>query len=713
MNNLKSKLLKALMGVFEIVIPLYMSNLIDFGIEGGSMAAVWKFGAFLLLLAAFQLATGVLAARIAARASVGFGANLREDMYNNVQTFAFSNIDKFSTASIVTRLTTDVTNVQNAFQMLMRMAIRSPVMLIFSMIVSFRISRDISMTFLIILPILAVALFFIIRSVFPVFTRVFRTYDALNNVVQENVRGIRVVKSFNQEQHEIRKFGAISERIYKDFSKGERLITLNAPLMQSCIYACMIIISWLGAKAIIASGNDPALGLTTGNLTALITYAMQILSSLMMLSMVFAMLTISLSSARRIAEVIEEKTDIQNPEHSVMTVRDGAIDFDHVSFVYASKADKKVLDDIDLHIRSGETIGIIGGTGASKSSLVQLIPRLYDVTGGKLTLGGVDVRDYDLETLRNAVAMVLQKNELFSGTIKENLRWGNENATDEELRHACVLACADEFISAMPDGYDTYIEQGGTNVSGGQKQRLCIARALLKKPKVLILDDSTSAVDTRTDAQIQQAFSAYIPETTKIIIAQRISSVQNADRIVVLDDGHITDAQGRKIDFKNTVIIMTSNAGAENIISPKRLGFASNDDAKERYRFMKERVMEEVKRMFKPEFLNRIDEIIVFHQLSQDHMKEIVDIMLKGICRRTLAQMNLKLTVDDSAKAFLVEKGYDEKYGARPLRRAIQNLLEDGLAEAVLDGKVKAGDEVTVTKGDDGLKFLSAEVIKN
>ena len=523
-------LLSALEVVFEIVIPLFMSNLIDFGIEGGSMAAVWKFGAFLLLLAAFQLSTGVLAARIAARASVGFAANLREDMYNNVQTFAFSNIDKFSTASIVTRLTTDTTNVQNAFQMLMRMAIRAPVMLIFSMIVSFRISRDISMTFLVILPILALALFF-------------RTYDELNNVVQENVRGIRVVKSFNQERHEIGKFGAISERIYKDFSKGERLITLNAPLMQFCIYTCMIIISWLGAKAIIASGNDPALGFTTGNLTALITYTMQILSSLMMLSMVFAMLTISLSSARRIAEVLEERSDIPQPEQPVMTVRDGAVDFDHVSFVYASKADKKVLDDIDLHIRSGETIGIIGGTGASKSSLVQLIPRLYDVTGGKLTLGGVDVRDYDLDTLRGAVAMVLQKNELFSGTIAENLRWGNENATDEELRHACVLACADEFISAMPDGYDTHIEQGGTNVSGGQKQRLCIARALLKKPKVLILDDSTSAVDTRTDAQIQQALSTYIPDTTKIIIAQRISSVQNADRIVVLDDGHI-DAVG-------------------------------------------------------------------------------------------------------------------------------------------------------------------------
>ena len=416
-------------------------------------------------------------------------------MYDNVQTFAFSNIDKFSTASIVTRLTTDTTNVQNAFQMLMRMAIRAPVMLIFSMVVSFRISRDISMTFLIILPILALALFFIIRSVFPVFSRVFRTYDELKNVVQENVRGIRVVKSFNQERHEIGKFGAISERIYQDFSKGERLITLNAPLMQFCIYTCMIVISWLGAKAIIASGNDPALGFTTGNLTALITYTMQILSSLMMLSMVFAMLTISLSSARRIAEVLEERSDIPQPEQPVMTVRDGAVDFDHASFVYASKTDKKVLDDIDL------------------------------------------------DTLRGAVAMVLQKNELFSGTIKENLRWGNENATDEELRHACELACADGFISAMPDGYDTHIEQGGTNVSGGQKQRLCIARALLKKPKVLILDDSTSAVDTRTDAQIQQALSTYIPDTTKIIIAQRISSVQNADRIVVLDDGHI-DAVG-------------------------------------------------------------------------------------------------------------------------------------------------------------------------
>ena len=534
-------LLSALEVVFEIVIPLYMSNLIDFGIEGGSMAAVWKFGVFLLLLAAFQMATGVLAARIAARASVGFAANLREDMYNNVQTFAFSNIDKFSTASIVTRLTTDTTNVQNAFQMLMRMAIRAPVMLIFSMIVSFRISHDISMTFLIILPILALALFFIIRSVFPVFTRVFRTYDELNNVVQENVRGIRVVKSFNQERHEIGKFGAISERIYKDFSKGERLITLNAPLMQFCIYTCMIVISWLGAKAIIASGNDPALGLTTGNLTALITYTMQILSSLMMLSMVFAMLTISLSSARRIAEVLEEQSDIPQTEQPVMTVRDGAVDFDHVSFVYASKADKKVLDDIDLHIRSGETIGIIGGTGASKSSLVQLIPRLYDVTGGKLTLGGVDVRDYDLDTLRGAVAMVLQKNELFSGTIAENLRWGNENATDEQLRHACKLACADEFISAMPDGYDTHIEQGGTNVSGGQKQRLCIARAILKDAPIYVFDDSFSALDFLTEANLRRSLNEKIQGKTQIVITQRITSAMNADHIFVMDRGRLVD----------------------------------------------------------------------------------------------------------------------------------------------------------------------------
>ena len=490
-----------------------------------------------------QMVTGILAARFGAKASVGFAANLRQDMYANVQTFAFSNIDKFSTASIVTRLTTDVTNVQNAYQMLIRMAIRAPFMLIFAMIVSFRISREISMIFLYVVPVLAVLLGLIVRCVHPVFVRVFKTYDELNNVVQENVRGIRVVKSFNQEAHETEKFRGVSERIYRGFVKAEQIITLNGPVMQTCVYTCLILISWFGAKAVVASGNHAALGLTTGSLTALFTYAMQILMSLMMLSMVFAMITIANSSAQRIAELLEEKTDIQNPEHPVYDVQNGEIIFDHVDFVYASKADKKVLDDISLTIRSGETIGIIGATGASKSSLVQLIPRLYDVTGGSLKLGGVDVRQYDIESLREAVAMVLQKNELFSGTIAENLRWGNESATDEDLRHVCKLACAAEFIEAMPDGYETHIEQGGANVSGGQKQRLCIARALLKKPKVLILDDSTSAVDTKTDAMIRKAFAEDIPETTKIIIAQRISSVQHADRVIVLEDGRI-DAVG-------------------------------------------------------------------------------------------------------------------------------------------------------------------------
>lgn len=529
--------------VFEILIPLSISKLLDSGIEQGVMTCVWKYGAVLIALALMQMVTGILAARFGAKASVGFAANLRQDMYANVQTFAFSNIDKFSTASIVTRLTTDVTNVQNAYQMLIRMAIRAPFMLIFAMIVSFRISREISMLFLYVVPVLAVLLGLIVRCVHPVFVRVFKTYDELNNVVQENVRGIRVVKSFNQEAHETEKFRSVSERIYRGFVKAEQIITLNGPVMQTCVYTCLILISWFGAKAVVASGNHAALGLTTGSLTALFTYAMQILMSLMMLSMVFAMITIANSSAQRIAELLEEKTDIQNPEHPVYDVQNGEIIFDHVDFVYASKADKKVLDDISLTIRSGETIGIIGATGASKSSLVQLIPRLYDVTGGSLKLGGVDVRQYDIESLREAVAMVLQKNELFSGTIAENLRWGNESATDEDLRHVCKLACAAEFIEAMPDGYETHIEQGGANVSGGQKQRLCIARALLKKPKVLILDDSTSAVDTKTDAMIRKAFAEDIPETTKIIIAQRISSVQHADRVIVLEDGRI-DAVG-------------------------------------------------------------------------------------------------------------------------------------------------------------------------
>ena len=532
-------LLSVLEAAFEILIPLRMADLIDQGIDLGDMAAVWKFGIAILIFAALQLLTGVLSAHIAAKTSVGFSANLRQDMYDNVQTFSFSNIDKFSTASIVTRLTTDVTNIQNAYQMLIRMAVRGPVMLVFSMIVSFRINTTIALIFLAVIPIMALLLLLIIRKVGPLFGRVFRTYDTLNNVVQENVRGIRVVKSFNQEEHEIKKFKSISQSIYEDFSAGERLLAFNSPIMQFFMYACMILISWIGAKAIVASGNNAALGMTTGDLTALFSYATQILMALMMLSMVFTMITISLASAHRIAEVLEEKTDIDNPTGAEMTVRDGSIRFEQVSFAYAAKADKKVLRNIDLSIASGQTVGIIGGTGSSKSSLVQLIPRLYDVSSGRLLLGGVDVRKYDLGVLRNAVAMVLQKNELFSGTIKENLRWGNENATDEEIEEACRLACADEFIQSFPDKYDTYIEQGGANVSGGQKQRLCIARALLKKPKVLILDDSTSAVDTKTDASIQKSLSTFLPDTTKLIIAQRVSSVQHADLIVVMDDGKI------------------------------------------------------------------------------------------------------------------------------------------------------------------------------
>ena len=531
--------LSALEVVFEIVIPTTMSGLIDYGINAGDTSMVWRYGGLLLIFALMQLITGMSAARLAARSSAGFASNLRMDMYRNIQTFSFADIDKFSTASIVTRLTTDVTNVQTAYQMMTRMVIRSPLMFIFSMTAAFRISSEISFIFIICLPILAVGLMFIVRTAMPLFKRVFRTYDELNNVVQENVQAIRVVKTFNQEEHEKKKFGAVSERIYELFSKAERTMTLNMPLMQSCMYICMLLISWICAKAIVASGNDPALGLTTGNLTALITYAVQTLSSLMMLSMVFTMMTIAGSSAGRIVEILNERTDIHDPEQPVMEVKNGDVRFEHVDLVYNKAAGKKVLSDINLDLKSGQTLGIIGNTGSSKSSLVQLIPRLYDVTGGRVLIGDVDVRDYDIEVLRNAVAMVLQKNQLFSGTIAENLRWGNEHATDEEIKEAARLACADEFIEQFPDKYDTYIEEGGTNVSGGQKQRLCIARALLKKPKVLILDDSTSAVDTKTDAIIQHSFTTYIPDTTKIIISQRVSSVQNADKIIVMDDGRI------------------------------------------------------------------------------------------------------------------------------------------------------------------------------
>ena len=519
--------------LLDVAIPFVMAGLIDKGIEAGNMSMILRYGAILVGFALVALTFGALSGRSCARATAGFARNLRHDMFHHLQVYSFSNIDKFSSAGLVTRLTTDVSNVQNAFMMIIRTLIRCPAMLIFAMVMSFRINHDISLIFLAVIPILGVGLYLIIKHVHPVFERVFKTYDRLNGVVQENLSGIRVVKNFVREDHEIEKFDTISGTIYKDFSLAERILALNSPLMQGCVYACMILVSWLGAKQIVI-GN-----MSTGNLMSFFTYIMQILSSLMMLSMVFVMITMSRASAERIVEVLDEESDITNCDNPVYEGKDGSVEFTDVSFSYAKRPDKTVLDDIDLIIPSGQTVGIIGGTGSSKSSLVQLIPRLYDVTGGCVKVGGVDVRNYDLQTLRHNVAMVLQKNTLFSGTIKENLRWGNPDATDEELVHACRLAQADDFISTFPDGYDTYIEQGGTNVSGGQKQRLCIARAILRKPKILILDDSTSAVDTKTDALIRQAFREEIPNTTKIIIAQRISSVMDADQIVVMDNGRI------------------------------------------------------------------------------------------------------------------------------------------------------------------------------
>ena len=519
--------------LLDVAIPFVMAGLIDKGIEAGNMSMILRYGAILVGFALVALTFGALSGRSCARATAGFARNLRHDMFHHLQVYSFSNIDKFSSAGLVTRMTTDVSNVQNALMMIIRTLIRCPAMLIFAMVMSFRINHDISLIFLAVIPILGVWLYLIIKHVHPVFERVFKTYDRLNGVVQENLSGIRVVKNFVREDHEIEKFDTISGTIYKDFSLAERILALNSPLMQGCVYACMILVSWLGAKQIVI-GN-----MSTGNLMSFFTYIMQILSSLMMLSMVFVMITMSRASAERIVEVLDEESDITNCDNPVYEVKDGSVEFTDVSFSYAKRPDKTVLDDIDLIIPSGQTVGIIGGTGSSKSSLVQLIPRLYDVTGGCVKVGGVDVRNYDLQTLRHNVAMVLQKNTLFSGTIKENLRWGNPDATDEELVHACRLAQADDFISTFPDGYDTYIEQGGTNVSGGQKQRLCIARAILRKPKILILDDSTSAVDTKTDALIRQAFREEIPNTTKIIIAQRISSVMDADQIVVMDNGRI------------------------------------------------------------------------------------------------------------------------------------------------------------------------------
>ena len=525
----------ALEVLLEVLIPYFMAVLIDKGINTGDMTEIIKYGMLLVVLAMAALAFGALSGHYAAVASAGFAKNLRKRMFYKVQDFSFLNIDHFSTSSLVTRMTTDITNVQNAYQMIIRVAVRAPIMLIMAFFMAFKVNSELATIYLWVIPILGIALAFIMTHVHPIFVRVFKTYDKLNNVVQENVHGIRVVKSFVREDFEEQKFKKISSSIYKDFTKAEKMIAFNAPVMQICVYTCMILISWIGANLIVGGT------MTAGELTSMFTYTMQILMSLMMLSMIFVMTIMSKASVERINEVLIEVPDIANPEKPVTEIADGSIDFDHVSFSYSQNPDKLCLKDIDLHIKSGETIGIIGGTGSAKSSLVQLIPRLYDITSGALKVGGRDVRDYDLEVLRDAVSMVLQKNVLFSGTIKENLRWGNPNATEEELIHACQLAQADDFIQTFPDQYDTYIEQGGSNVSGGQKQRICIARALLKKPAILILDDSTSAVDTKTDAMIQKAFIDEIPDTTKLIIAQRISSVQNADRIVVMDNGRITD----------------------------------------------------------------------------------------------------------------------------------------------------------------------------
>ena len=518
----------------DVVIPQLMIGLIDNGINVGNMQVIWTTGIRLLILAVLATICGIAAAWASSKASAGFSCNLRQDLFYNLQNFSFRNIDRFSTASLITRLTTDVTNIQNAYMMILRITVKSPVMLIFAVIMSFRINGRLALIYLGAIPVLAVCLVFIIRYAHPRFRKVFTLYDRLNNVVQEDLRGIRVVKAFVREEHEREKFHDVSERIFRLFSKAEKAISLCIPIMQLCIFACLLLVSWFGAH-LITSGV-----MTTGELIAITNYAFHILFSLLMLSVVFVMITISRASAERVCEVLDERSDITTHADPVTEVKDGSIRFENVDFSYAGDPDKLCLTHVDLEIAAGETVGILGGTGSSKSTLVQLIPRLYDVTNGTVYVGGVDVRDYDLNALRDQVAMVLQKNVLFSGTIRENLRWGDENASDEEMERVCRLAQADSFIREFPDGYDTYIEQGGSNVSGGQKQRLCIARALLKKPKILILDDSTSAVDTATDAQIRKAFLEEIPDTTKLIIAQRIASVQDADTIIVMDNGTVS-----------------------------------------------------------------------------------------------------------------------------------------------------------------------------
>ena len=524
----------------EVMIPLVMADLYDYGVVMQNMNVVVTKSIQLVIFAIISLGFGVASAVFASKAGTGFAKNLRHDMFYRVQKFSFSNIDKFSTAAIVTRLTSDVANLQMTFQMMIRMAIRCPMMLILALISALRISPELARVYLFVMPVLAIALVCLVPVVFKIFDRGFKMMDRMNNVVQENIHGIRVVKSYVREEREIGKFTEVSADLARNFAKAEKILALNSPIMMSCVYICMLTISFLGAKMVVASGNNPLNGLTTGELSSMFTYTIQILSGLMMLSMVFVMMTMSRTPLRRCYEILTEEPDLTSPENAVTEVPDGSVDFENVSFRYSATAQHRALKEVNLHIPSGATVGILGSTGSSKSTLVQLIPRLYDVSEGVLKVGGIDVRKYDLEVLRDNVAMVLQKNVLFSGTVKENLRWGNPDATDEELIHACRLACAHDFVSAFPEGYDHHIEQGGTNVSGGQKQRLCIARALLKKPKILILDDSTSAVDTRTDAAIRRAFREEIPDTTKLIIAQRVTSVQDADMIIILDNGQIS-----------------------------------------------------------------------------------------------------------------------------------------------------------------------------
>ncbi len=527
----------ALEVVMEVFIPYLMGRLIDDGIKKGDVSFVTKTGMLLVFICLLSLFFGVAAGVTAAKASSGFAKNLRHDMFHNVQGFSFANIDKFSSSGLVTRLTTDVTTLQNAYQMIIRIAVRSPSMMIFSLVMALGINFRISLVFVAVIPFIALGLSLVVKYAHPIFKKMFKTYDKLNGVVEENLHGIRVVKSFVREKQEEKKFRAVSDEIYNFSRRAENIIAFNAPIMQFATYGCTLLIAWFGARLVVSTGETE---MTTGDLVSVLSYVMQILMNLMMLSMIFVMLTMSKAAGERVCEVLDEKSDLTNPENPIYEVADGSIDFENVSFAYSKDSENYCLEGVDIHIGSGETVGIIGSTGSSKTTLVQLISRLYDVTEGCVRVGGRDVREYDLDTLRKEVATVLQKNVLFSGTVSENLRWGNENATDEELREACALAQADGFILEKEQGYDTFIEQGGTNVSGGQKQRICIARALLRKPKILILDDSTSAVDTATDAAIRRAFREYIPETTKIIIAQRISSIEGADKIIVLDDGKVS-----------------------------------------------------------------------------------------------------------------------------------------------------------------------------